>query len=84
MAKANNVEIEVLGLDAISEIIEAAELKKEVCLLGTKMRFDLSEGLKGYFAPELYERKYGLEKGSLLSDLLEAYHQLRLKDEYNN
>ena len=65
-----------LGED-LATLIKAIELNKEMQLLLKKMRYDLDD-CKGLISP--YRKRYGIEYSSLLSVVLETYHQLRLQD----
>lgn len=62
----------------ITEIVESVRMHENA---RTTYRNIQSDSCKDFYIPSRYARIFGLEKTSLLSGLLEGYHQMRLKDE---
>lgn len=59
---------------------EAVSLKEQLRTLNRCLGNELDGGCRDYSAPKNYDYKYGINRNSLLSGVLEKYHQLRLKD----
>ena len=77
MARLKDYKVKVEGIETIKGVLEAVEQKKEIEILYQVMTNDLND-CRSLTSP--YSRRYGMDRGSLLSGLLETYHQLRLKD----
>ena len=72
------IPLKLEGIETIRKVVDAIELQKEMETLLKKMRYDLNK-CQSLISP--YKRRYGIALPSLLGEVLETYHQLRLKDD---
>ncbi len=62
------------------KLIDSYSLDEQMRTLNSVFGKDLDGGCEDYHVPNKYSYGYGINKASLLSAVLEKYHQLRLKD----